>query len=198
MKFLRILIIYLSFTAAFFLTAKTSYASEGVVELRSTTGDNYRCYTVSLQMLDLNYHLSVSCRDLLYPAGDEVFTYMVWANPSGEGKPIKLGELGFGRAQYKTKEPFSSLFVTTERDKRTKTPTGPVVMRGSANRIAFLEGPQTPILEEAAEAPSTATPSPSPSARERLLTGLRRAGMVALFALAAVIGLVFVLTRPKK
>ena len=175
-------------------------ATEGTVELRSTTGEDYRCFASSLLMESLNYLIGVSCRDLIYPADETVFTYIMWATPRDDDRPVKLGALGFGKAQFNTRSPFVSLFVTTEQDARTRDPQGPVVMRGSVESIRFLERPTTPtpnsIDEEAEETPDEATPQKR-SLRERVLIGLRRAGFAALLAIIGIVGLVFVLTRPR-
>jgi hypothetical protein len=184
---------------AFFLNTNIAYASEGTVELRSTTSASYKCYASSIQMKDLNYTVLVTCRDLLYPAGEDIFNYVLWANPTDGGKPFRLGTLGLGRVATKTKKTFSSLFVTTEADGKAKSPSGTTVMRGDLTKIKFLEGPLTPAEEEKEEVEeiSEETLTPTPSTRSRLVAGLKRAALVSLFALAALIGLVFILTRKR-
>lgn len=150
-------------------------------------------------MPDQAYRVLVSCRDLLYPAGENIFSYIMWASPTGGGNPIKLGALGFGKAEFKTKNGFSSLLVTTEVNPKVKKPSGDIVMQGGVQPISFLERPTTPtptpegeVSEEEAEVPSEQL-----TAGQRLISALKRAGVVILLALVAVIGLVFVLTRPK-
>ena len=185
----------LIFLSAFVFT-RHSYASEGTAELRSTNENSYRCFVASIQMVNLNYRILVSCRDLLYPAGDDIFTYMLWGTPSAGGRAVKLGELGLGRAEFETKVPFSNLFVTTEKSKKDREPVGPVVMRGDLRRIAFLDSQISPTPTEAAEEDIT-TPAPELTTKDRLVSGVKRAGVVAALALVAVFGLVFVLTRPR-
>ena len=184
---------------AFFFNTNTTYASEGTVELRSTTGASYKCYVSSIQMKDLNYTVLITCRDLLYPAGEDIFNYVLWASPTDGGKPFRLGTLGLGRASTKTKKAFSNLFVTTEANSKAKSPSGTTVMSGDLKKIKFLEGPLTPGEEEKEEEGeiSEETLTPTPSTRSRLVEGLKRAALVSLFALAALIGLVFVLTRKR-
>lgn len=186
----------IAITCLLFFTPKTAHASEGTVELRSTTSNSYRCYVASIQMLNLNYNVLVTCRDLLYPAGEDIFTYMLWGTPIADDKAIKFGELGLGRAEFTIKKAFSNLFVTTEKNKKSKEPVGPVVMRGNVEKISFLEIKTTPTpVDEAAKADEDTATSPGLSRRDKLVQGLRRAGLVSLLALIAVFGLVFILTR---
>ena len=140
----HILAIFIVLLAALLFSTKSVSGSEGTVELRSTGAPDYRCFVASLKMQDQNYRVLVSCRDLIYPGGETVFTYVVWANPIGGGSPFKLGELGFGKVDFRTKEAFAGLFVTTEVNSRIRSPEGPVVMRGAVETINFLERPQSP------------------------------------------------------
>lgn len=198
MKILKYYFCVSFFIIGFFLLAKTSFASEGTVELRSTTDKDYRCFAASLLMENASYRVIVSCRDLIYPPQPDLFTYIIWATPLDGGNPVKFGELGIGKASFETKEAFSNLFVTTERNRGARRPEGQVVMRGTVESISFLDRPTTP------------TPTPSvpegekEPAQEELTTGqklalaLKRAGLVIFLALAATVGLVFILTRPKR
>ncbi len=186
-----------------FALAKDTYALEGITELRSTTGESYRCYATSILMQDQNFTILVSCRDLIYPAGKTVFSYVLWAQPVEGGNPRKLGELGFGRLSAKMNEPFSSLFVTTEQNPGGK-PTGPTVMRGNVSPIGFLDRPTTPtptsISSTTGSPQITGEITPTPQAlstSQKLSTALRRAGLAAFIALLALIGLVFAITRAR-
>ena len=184
--------------AGLFLLAKTSFASEGLVELRSATDKDYRCFAASLLQANASYRVIVSCRDLIYPPQPDLFTYIIWATPLDGGNPVKFGELGIGKASFETKESFSNLFVTTERNRGVRRPEGQIVMRGSVESINFLDNPTTPT-------PTLSVPEGEKEpAQEELTTGqklslaLRRAGLVIFLALAATVGLVFILTRPKR
>lgn len=184
-----------------FVVAKKAVASEGTVELDSVTGDPFRCFAASIRMQNLEYRIPVTCINLIYPADENIFNYVLWATPSEGGNPVKLGTLGLGRGEYKTKTSFSNLFVTTEASKDTKTPAGRVVMRGDVEEISFLrdavfptEEPDediTPAEGEEEEQPAELT------TRQKLGLALRRAGIAALFALVALIGLIFVITRSR-
>lgn len=209
MKF--IMKIFLVVIFLFGISATTIKASEGTIELESITAENYRCYAASIQTMNLNYQILITCRNLVYPAGDNIFQYVVWADPIKEDKPIKLGTLGLGRANFTTKTPFSSLFVTTEINKRGKEPEGPTVMIGNVERIAFLDEPSPgqiiDVGENEIEEATPTTPVQTPTATEdkpqtnengRLLTGLRRAGIVIGIVLITIVGIVFVLTRMKR
>lgn len=106
----QILAIFIILFAAQLLSPKSVSGSEGTVELRSTGAPDYRCFVASLKMQDQRYRVLVSCRDLIYPGGETVFTYLVWANPIGGGNPFKLGELGFGKADFRIKRSFHRTF----------------------------------------------------------------------------------------
>jgi hypothetical protein len=202
--------IFLVFLFIFSLSITKVKASEGTVELESITAEDYRCFAASIQMLNWNYNILVTCRNLIYPAGDNIFQYVVWADPIEKGKPIKLGTLGLGRANFNTKTPFSSLFVTTEINKRVKEPEGPTVMIGNVERITFLDEPSpaevidiredeeeiTPALTT--QIPTTSEERPTTTESNRLVRGLRRAGIVIGIALIVIVGIVFVLTRMRR
>lgn len=198
-KLLRNILVSVIVIFALFSVVKPANASEGTVELRSTTANSYRCFVASVQMIDLKYRVLVTCRDLLYPAGDDIFTYMLWGTPVSGKSAIKFGELGLGRAEFQVKSAFSNLFVTTEKKAKTKEPAGSVIMRGNVKRIAFLDSKTTPSPGEEVEPPDevTASPSSALSTKDKLVAGLRKAGVVSLLALAAVFGLVFVLTKSR-
>ncbi len=193
----------LIFSLLFLLTVNISSASEGTFELRSTDTNKYKCFAASLQMQNLNYKIILSCRNIIFPVDETIFTYILWANPETGGKPIKVGSVGLGKGEYSIKPAFASLFVTTEQNPNVKEPAGKVVMKGSIKPISFLEKETTVSSgdekEESEESKET-TPTPSAgktSVRDRLLTGLKRAGLASALALVAILGLVFVLTRPK-
>lgn len=196
-----------------FLITKSVYASEGKVELRSTTGEDYKCLAVSLRMQNLEHRIPFSCRNLIYPAGENIFNYVMWATPSNGGTTLKLGALGLGKGEFKTKTSFRELFVTTESSKNVKTPSGTVVMRGNLEPWEFLESQTTPT--------PTLTPAPGEeeqqpegqeggqaqdgqegeqqqlTTRQKLILALQRAGIAALFALVALIGIIFVVSRSR-
>ena len=195
-KRIKFTIYFFAFVVSLFLLSKEVIASEGTVELRSTTDKDYRCFAASLLMPSASYNIIVSCRDLLYPPQPDLFTYIMWAQPLDGSTQVKLGELGIGKASFETKEAFSSLFVTTERNRGARRPEGQVVMRGNIESLTFLDNPQppTPTLTSAETKPE----QEELTTGQKLMLALKRAGIVILLALAATIGLVFVLTRPKR
>lgn len=199
----RIIVFFIS-GLLFFSIINTVSASEGSFELRSTDDNNYKCYAASLLMQNLNYKIILSCRNILFPVDETIFTYMLWANPSAGGKPVKLGSVGLGKGEYVTKIAFTSLFVTTEQNVNTKEPAGNVVMKGSIKPILFLLEEETTESsdEKTEDGEEEISPSPTPkvsslSTRERLITGFKRAGLATGLALVSILGLVFVLTRPR-
>lgn len=190
-----------SFIFFFAITTKVS-ASEGKFELESTTRDNFRCYAFSNFLENRKYRVGISCRNLIYPPEEELFSYILWANSLADNKPIKLGSLGIGKASFDTGKPFDQLYVTIEKNKSVRQPTGTVVMRGNLQRIEFLESAQTPTpTAEAGEEETVdemAQEEEQPlSTRDKLLIGLRRAGLIAFFALVALVGLIFVVSRSR-
>lgn len=191
------------FSIFYLFAASDSFASEGTFELRSTDTNKYKCFAASLQMQNLNYKVILSCRNILFPVDETIFTYILWANPENGGKAIKVGSVGLGKGEYSVKPAFTSLFVTTEQNPNVKEPAGKVVMKGSIKPITFLDKEQTSVqngndtenndIEEATPTPA----SENTSLRDRLITGFKRAGLASALALVAILGLVFVLTRPK-
>lgn len=175
-------------------TTSSTEASEGIIELRNVEGGQARCYSLSAIMQDLNYNVLITCRDITYPGGTDVFNYIVWANPIGSDKAQKLGPLGLGKVEFETETSFSSLFVTKERSEKVNAPTGPTVMQGGVQRITLLDNPQDLGELEESEMPEL-TPTPAPAKG----TGLNIFRIGGAFAIAAILGiilLIFVLTRP--
>jgi len=200
-KITSVLVLFLISLALSVVVSKVR-ASEGTIELDSVTGAPYRCFAASIRMQSLEYRIPTTCVNLIYPADENIFNYVLWATPVTGGNPVKLGTLGLGRGEYKTKTSFSNLFVTTESNKDTKTPAGRVVMRGDVNEILFLKEAVTPTPEDEEEITPTEgeeeTVEPETlTTRQKLGLALRRAGIAALFALVALIGLIFVITRSR-
>lgn len=183
---------------ALFASSANAEPGEGEFLLRSTTSDSHKCYVVSLIDSQANFNVLVRCQNLVYPIEGEDVAYVLWGNPIGGGKVQKLTQLGFGRMAVQTKIPFSSLFVTLEPTTRVDIPSGKVVMQGGLQAIEFIEEDTTPTPtiegEEAEEITPTATER---STGEKLSIALRRAGYVGIFAIIALMGLIFVITRPR-
>ncbi|MDP3998769.1 MAG: hypothetical protein Q8P89_04110 [bacterium] len=179
MKIIRLSIIVILGAVLFFLTASFTRASEGNIELASTTGQDMRCSVSSVLGRDLSYTLLVNCRDLTYPPAPDLFSYVLWSNPLKEGNPQKLGELGVGKAEFKTPNAFSNLFVTKERDATVKLPSELVVMQGQVQPVSFLEGPVTPApqISPSPEKAKEATKGPG------LLSQIGRAFAVLLLVI---------------
>lgn len=199
MKF-RLFVLISLVLGGMLLFAKKSTASEGTVELVSTTDVDYRCFVASIRMQGGQFRMPFSCRNIEYPVDDNVFYYIMWANPVNGGDPVKLGELNRGKGEFRKNTVFSSLFVTTENKRDVRQPQGEVVMRGDIQPINFLiEAPEpTPTPEETPpeEQPEEEQPQEM-STRDKLFLALRRAGIAALLALVTLVGLVFVITRSR-
>ncbi len=71
-------------------------------------------------------------------------------------------------------------------------------MRGGIQPLTFLERPTTPTPTPEGEIPEEEEVAAEQlSTGQRLVLAFKRAGVVILLALVAVVGLVFVLTRPR-
>ncbi len=184
---------------------KTVSANVGTIEVRSITSEEYRCWAASLIMPDKSYEVTVNCANLIYPPlPPEISSYVMWATPVAGKNAIKLGDLGKGEAKFQVKQSFTSLYVTLEPNANVRTPSKNIIMSGGVEQISFLRRPTspTPTLEvEKSTTPGkekTATTDTSNlSTKDKLLLALRRAGIAALIALIAIVGLIFVVTRSR-
>jgi hypothetical protein len=180
--------------ALFAFSIQDAAASEGVFNLRNRVGEDARCTAYSGIMPDSNYNILLLCQDILYPGGSQtIVNYVVWASPSDGGNAVRLGTVGLGRAFFKTKTQFNTLFVTIENSANPRTPSGEIVMQGSAQPNEFLYGPApTPNAEEL----SQPTESPVATAAPRSLGRIFAAGgILAFIAIAGVMLVIFVITR---
>lgn len=183
-------------------------ASEGEIEMVNTAKDKYRCYALSVLLESVGYRVLITCRDLIYPPQSEFLSYIVWAKPLDGGTPKRLGKLGVGKAEFRTQQSFASLFVTIEKGDGTnsRTPSGQTVMSGDIKAIDFLTKPPSPTPtvnpdnnteEEISTDEGKTTPDSTVSTKDKILLGLKRAGLVSIIAIIAIMGLVFVITRSK-
>lgn len=202
-KKLKIFITSFFTLIAFIFLASQAEASDGTFEIRSLTGEPYKCFAASVRMQNLEYRILFTCQNLIYPAGENIYNYIAWATPKEGGNSIKLGALGLGKGEFKTKTPFVSIFITTESNSKTKTPSGNVVMRGEVQPLIFMEEETTPTptltpeeKEEKGEEIQEEVTSQL-STKDKLILALKRAGIAALFALVALIGVIFVVSRSR-
>lgn len=167
------------------------YADE--VNLRNITGETARCTVYSVLMQDSNYNLLLDCRDILYPGGSSVFSYVLWAVPSDGGNQFRLGTIDFGKNFFKTRTAFNALYITKETNSNTRTPTGPIIMQGSVQRNEFLDGPApTPNPNELGSPSPTPIATPAP---RNLGSIFAAGGVLAFLAIFGVILVIFVITR---
>lgn len=189
----------------FLFVATPALASEGLVELRNRVGDDARCFAASILMPDQNYSIVVSCRDILYPGGTEIFHYVVWETPLNGGNAIRLGTLNLGKVEFKTKNAFTSLYVTKEKSTNPNSPSGEIIMQGSLRPIALLETKKlnTPETTPGTNQPEIVPPSPgeemeSPVPTSAPQTGVAKfltGGILAIFGIAGIIFLLFIITK---
>lgn len=181
------------FAILIFFGAKTASASEGEFVLRNRVGESARCEGGSVLMQDRNYNIYISCREISYPGGTEVFDYVVWGVPTAGGNHFRLGTLGLGKVAFKTRTSFSSLYVTKEETNNPRTPSGTLIMQGNVTPFETLDGPApTPSGDEL----GTPTPAPAVTAAPRNLGRIFAAGgVLAFIAIFGVILVIFVITR---
>jgi hypothetical protein len=181
----------------FCLTTKIAQANEGLFVLKNQIGGNTSCEASSVLMENLNYVILLSCRNLNYPGGERISYYILWGQPQDGGKPFRLGEIGLGKAEFQTRTPFSTLFITRELNKNSNTPTTPVIAQGSLNQLSFNQENSTP---QPAGAVSTPSPTPAPISQKQPTLGERITkvtGIVAIIGLVVLIAFVFLLIRPR-
>lgn len=205
MKRVKLLAIAFFVAAALLLSLKPAHASEGTAELSSPT-QKARCFVSSVLLKDFNHKLVVSCRDLVYPPAQNLFSYILWINPQGGGNPQKLGELGVGKADFGTNTTFTELFVTSETNDRVRSPSNRVIMRGSLQPITHLEGEVEAAVappereepaEEFGEIIAEPTPTPTIAPQPGVLGGIRRVGLIAIIALFIIVLIIAAITRSR-
>lgn len=195
---MRKILLTTTFSVLFLLSAQKALASEGDFDLKNRIGTSATCSGWGQFMQDLKYHLLISCRNITYPGGVEVVNYVLWATPLSGGNAVRIGELGLGKGQFTTKEAYSTLFVTIERDKGVRTPTGQVVMQGPITARPNLVSNATPEPAGQQPNPTEGAPTATPIATARPQSGIARfvtGGIVAFIALFAVIFVLFIITR---
>ncbi len=124
-----------------------------------------------------------------------MFSYVAWAKNAENGNPIKLGTLGVGKVEFKTKTTFSSIFVTKETNPSTRSPKGAVIMQGGLQKISLLEDPsQAEYKSELGQPEITPTPKVQKSSG---LNIFRLGGTLAVVALIGIIAGVFFLIKTR-
>lgn len=131
------------------MTSKATLASEGAIELKATNEQNSHCFFLSVLMVNQQYSLLGTCRNLIYPPQPDALNYLLWAKPvpvnDREKRPIRLTSLESGKIETDTNVAFNELFVTVEKDKFTRSPSDQVVMKGGVGSIPSINGNQVII-----------------------------------------------------
>lgn len=193
MKSIKLLFASAAFVLGLFASASVAQASEGPFVLRNVVGEAARCEGGSVLMQDRNYNIYISCRDITYPGGTDVFAYVVWGVPVNGGNHFRLGTIGLGKVSFKTRTAFSSLYVTKEEDEGVRSPTGPVIMQGTVGRFETLDGPAPTLRPGTTETPSpTPIATPAPNNLGRIFAA---GGILAFIAIFGIILVIFVITR---
>jgi len=184
--------------------ARPVHASEGLFRLNNQVGDKARCSGRSVPTppentrgADSRFAVSLSCRDIVYPAtGSGIVSYVVWARPLIGGDPVRIGTVGVGFVNTTVNTPFTGIFITEEKNANTESPTGRVVMSGDVRLDPFLDAPSQFRPED-----ELGDPIPTPSGEE--IEEMRRAnainplttGLAAVLGIAAIIFLVIIVAK---
>lgn len=190
-----IYILSLSFLGLLLAATRVS-ASEGKTTLRNTIGQDATCDAKSALMTDNKYTILITCRDLTYPPSVDTNAYIVWATPLNGGKPTRLGSLGYGRAEFRTSNPFASLFISREKVNtqslgRLAEP-GTIVMRGNVD----IDPAAPPLIEEGSEEGITATPTPKP-VTSSLISKIGTGAIITIVSIVMII-IMLVIVKPFK
>lgn len=176
--------------------ASQASASEGQAEMKNLVGDPSQCQVTSGLFAGSEYNILVLCRDLVYRNNPEALYYIVWAQPTQGGDPIKLGDLGLGNALFKTKTSFNRVFATQERDRNVKKPTGVVAMSGNMHGFAlFSTNSASPVAPTNPE--PLITPSPTPMENTSFLSRFRTGGVITVVSVIVII-IMLVVVKPFK
>lgn len=184
---------------ALFLVVSRVFASDGTLDIVNRVGADARCWASTVLMQDQNYKVLLSCRDITYPGGNEVFYYVVWSNPASGGNPERLGSLGLGKAEFQTRNEFVSMFITKEKSANANTPSGTIVMQGGLKPVSLLQevGKDTATNSgSSTSSDQTVEMTPLPTAQPR--TGIAKfltSGILAVVGLGGLIFVVFIITK---
>lgn len=157
--------------SVFLIFSFKAEANEGVIELDSARDTNPRCFVMStLVDRSRTYNLLVTCKNLVYPIEGKGRYYILWSVPEPDPKddrendnqneraerPVRIGDIKYGKEMFKTRKPFRELFITVESERSPREPSNNRIMEGFVDNVEFLEGAGTDEMEE-----SDITPSPT-------------------------------------
>lgn len=189
---------FIGFALAIVFSTPTK-ASEGVVELTNRVGEDARCWAPSVLMPDQTYEILISCRDIIYPGGTEVFNYVMWARPITGGNPVRLGTLELGKRKFRTQTAYDALFVTKERQDSVRAPEGTIVMQGLITRVSLLDPDTTPKpTAQPGQSPAPDEVDGSPVATQAPQGGIAKflaGGIVTILGIAGILFVIFVVMR---
>lgn len=171
-----------------------AHASEGEISLKSQDGSNAECKAFSVFMPSLKYEILMTCRNITYPGNVDQFNYVVWADPTDDGNPRRLGTVGVGKANFSTNDPFKRIFVTKETNSQPRSPSGSTILSGNLTQIPFTNTPGTKPDTQLPQ--NTATPTPEPQRSTSIFSRLFSPSTILAFGgVVLLLVLVFILTR---
>jgi hypothetical protein len=184
------------------LSSSLAKASEGVIELENTNGQDSRCFAMStLNDRSTSFNIQIQCQNLTYPIEPQGLYYVLWANPvieneENETKPSRVGELGFGRETFRERRPFTGLFVTKEETRSPRSPSSSRVMEGDVDRISFLDTTITPTKKPAPTSKVTPKvtqkPTPTPQPKGNSIISVVISIIVFIIAVVIIIAIIFI------
>lgn len=170
---MRKLLLFGTALVIFFFFAFAVNANEGVIELDSARDTNPRCFVMSTLVNRSNtFNLLVTCKNLIYPVEGNGRYYILWSVPEPDPddnrnndrqneraeRPVRIGDIKYGKEMFKTRKPFRELFITIENERAPRTPSSNRIMEGFVDNVEFLENTGIEGEEE-----TELTPSPSVS-----------------------------------
>ncbi|MBU3978568.1 hypothetical protein KJ980_03750 [Patescibacteria group bacterium] len=195
-------------------------ASEGIVELGNVNGSATRCFAMStLINRSTNYLLVIQCQNLIYPIVPVGKFYILWSNPISSDKdikPIRIGDLEFGKGSFNLENSFSSLFITKEQTQSPDQPSNDKVMEGRIKSISFLEKEPTPTMtptptliptptmimsptiELTQKITQIATPAAQPKSGWTFLTIMRALGIFVVIIIFIITSIFYIISKIRK
>ncbi len=164
----RLFLSFLVTALAFFMSGKTSFANEGVLNLRGIGGAS--CFAASVYV-DGAYRILMTCRELKSALAPEKNRFVAWVEAEEDAKQKRLGEIVNGKMSVVTDVKFSRIFVTLEVDGYGNEPSSDVLLVGSVAPIDFGTAISAPVTisltptptDEVKTTPTKKTSTPKPT-----------------------------------
>lgn len=136
------------------MVAGAVYANEGRISMQN--GPALSCEGVSVWESD-RYRIFGRCQGLVYPFAERLDRYMMWAQSTRGGGPIRLGEVDRGLFDVVTDQRFTRVFISVEENTSPLQPSKTIIVAGDIQPYNFPSGinPQTAALQPTPSAYTT-------------------------------------------